>query len=96
MGRDADMRCFRFSSDAAYEQVRAALDTAFGYPSPAAETTVAPTDSAPRDTQGRIVLALKDNIYDAAVTAGVLPWQGAGVSEITEAAYRAATTASYA
>lgn len=90
------MRCFRFSSDAAYEQVRAALDTAFGYPSPAAETTIAPTEFAPRDTQGRIVLALKDSIFDAAVAAGVLPWQGAGVSEITEAAYRAATTASYA
>lgn len=90
------MNCYRFASDAVYEQVRSALDEAFGYPNNQTSTTVAPQNIAPRDSQGRIVLALKDSLHAGAVAAGVLPWQFGGVTEIDEATYRAATTTQYA
>ena len=89
------MKCFRFDNDAAYEQLRRSLDAANGYPDGVTETTIQPATLAPRDSQGRVVLAIKDTIYDAAVIAGVIPSALGNAAEISAAAYLECVTGKY-
>jgi hypothetical protein len=91
------LRYFRCDGgDAAYEQARLALDAAWGHPNPATLTVtcIDPAAVAPRDQQGRIVLAVTDEFcaYPAAAQMLELMLGGGAAVEITEADYRAAVT----
>ena len=84
-------RYFRcLGGDESYESVRLSLDAAWNHVAPM--TCIAPAAIAPRDSQGRIILAVWSSFcqYDAAAAA--LPGLLAGgvVEEIDEATYRAA------
>ena len=84
------MRYFRTANDDAYEQARATLDTAWGHVSPI--TCIEPAASTPRDSQGRIVLAVNDEFCTYSVAVELLPQLLAGghVEEIDDATYREA------
>jgi len=65
------MRYFRcLAGDEAYEQIRQTLDSVWGHPNPETKTVtcIDPAAVAPRDTQGRIMLATSEAFceYDAA------------------------------
>lgn len=87
------MRYFRTSSDAVYEQTRLALDEAWGHPTPdgGTVTCIEPAVTAPRDQQGRIVLAVNDEFCEYPVAVDLLPQllASGAVEEIDEAIYRA-------
>jgi len=82
-------RFFRISDDAIYEQVRLGLDAAWGHFPP--ETCVDPAVVAPRDSQGRILLAVRPEFVAFDAVAAMLPDLLASgvVEEIDEAEYRA-------
>lgn len=84
------MRYFRTASDEVYEQARATLDAAWGHVAPI--TCIEPALTAPRDSQGRIVLAVNDEFCQYSVEVDLLPQLLAAgvVEEIDEATYRAA------
>lgn len=89
------MRYFRCdASDAAYEQIRLTLDAAWGHPNAETKTVtcIDPAAVAPRDAQGRIVLAVQDAFCEYSVAVEMLPQLLAGgvVAEITAEEYRAA------
>jgi hypothetical protein len=89
------MRYFRCDAgDAAYEQARLALDAAWGHPKPGAVTCIDPAAVAPRDQQGRIVLAVNGEFcaFPAAAQMLELMLGGGAAVEITEADYRAAVS----
>jgi len=91
------MRYFRCDAgDAAYEQARLALDAAWGHPNAATKTVtcIDPAAVAPRDQQGRIVLAVTDEFcaYPAAEQMLAYMISGGAAQEIAEAEYRAAAT----
>lgn len=83
-----------FRSDAAtYESIRTTLDTAWGLPDGSGTVTcIQPAATAPRDSQGRVVLAVDAAFCDYTVAADLLPQllASGAVDEITEAEYRAA------
>lgn len=83
-----------FRSDAAtYEGIRQTLDQAWGLPNDRGTTTcVQPAATAPRDSQGRVLLAVDAAFTEFTVAVDVLPQLVASgaVTEITEAEYRAA------
>lgn len=87
------MRFFR-ATEAVYEQARATLDAAWGLPNTATKTVtcVDPAAVAPRDSQGRIVLAVADEFCTYSVAKDLLPQLLAGgvVQEIDVTTYRAA------
>lgn len=86
------MRFFR-STDAVYEQVRATLDAAWGLPNALGTTTcIEPAATAPHDSQGRVLLAVRDEFCSFPAAAEMLPQllASGAVEEITEADYRAA------
>lgn len=89
------MRFFRCEAgDEAYEAARLALDAAWGHPNPVTLTVtcIQPAATAPRDSQGRIVLAVDGAFteYPAATEMLSLMLGGGAAVEITEAEYRAA------
>lgn len=88
------MRFFRTSSDAVYEQTRLSLDAAWGHPNAATKTAtcIDPAAVAPRDQQGRIMLAVNDEFCQYEAAAAMLPQLLASgvVEEIDAATYRAA------
>ena len=89
------MRCFRcLADDATYEAVRLQLDAAFGHPNPVTktQTCIDPAALAPRDRNGRVILATDDEFCAYEAVAAVLPQllASGAVEEITEAEYRAA------
>jgi hypothetical protein len=89
------MRYFR-STDAVYEQARAALDAAWGLPNDKGTATcIEPAATAPRDAQARIVLAVNDEFCAYTVASDLLPQllASGAVEEIDAATYRAAITA---
>jgi hypothetical protein len=89
------MRYFR-STDAVYEQARAALDAAWGLPNDKGTATcIEPAATAPRDAQARIVLAVDDSFCAYTVAVDLLPQllASGAVAEIDAATYRAAITA---
>ena len=89
------MRYFRTAFDAVYEQARLTLDAAFGHPNATTKTVtcIDPANVAPRDTQGRIVLAVDNEFCEYPVARELLPQllASGAVEEIDEATYRAAT-----
>ena len=73
MGIYDGMRYFR-SSTAVYEQARFALDAAWGLPNDTGTVTcIEPAATAPRDAQGRIVLAVDDEFCAYSVAVDLLP-----------------------
>ena len=84
------MRYFRTSSDDVYEYARATLDAAWSHVSPI--TCIEPAATAPRDSQGSIVLAVNDEFCTYSVAVELLPQLLAGghVEEIDDATYREA------
>jgi hypothetical protein len=78
--------------DAAYEQARLALDAAWGHPNAATKTVtcIDPAIVAPRDQQGRIVLAVDDEFCEYPAAAQMLSYMlGSGAAEeISESSYR--------
>jgi len=87
------MRYFRTASDALYEGIRSQLDAAWGLPNDKGTVTcIAPAADAPRDSDGRIVLAVDDEFATWPPADTVLPQllQGEQVVEITAEEYAAA------
>jgi len=84
------MRYFRTDSDEVYEQARLTLDAAWGHEPP--KTCIQPAATAPRDSQGRIVLAVNDEFATYSVAVDLLPQLLASgvVEEIDAATYHAA------
>ncbi len=84
------MRYFRTASDEVYEQARLTLDAAWGHAQPV--TCIEPATTAPRDSQGRIVLAVNDQFCEYSGATDMLPQLLASgvVEEIAQADYRAA------
>jgi hypothetical protein len=82
-------RYYRITSNENYEQTRLALDAAFGHPHVRAETCIDPAAVAPRDTQGNILLAVREEWLSWDAVATMLPQLLASgvVSEITEQDY---------
>jgi hypothetical protein len=90
------MRYFRTSDAAAYEQARLSLDAVWGHVPPV--TCIDPAVVAPRDTGGRIVLAVDDEFCQIqAASLMIQQMLGSGVAdEIAEAEYMAAVERSIA
>lgn len=89
------MRYFR-STAAVYEQARAALDTAWGLPNGTGTATcIEPAATAPRDAQGRVLLAVDDSFCAYTVAVDLLPQLLASgvVAEIDRETYMAAVSA---
>lgn len=85
-------RFFR-SDEATYEGIRQTLDQAWGLPNERGTTTcVQPAATAPRDGQGRVLLAVDSAFTEFTVAAEMLPQllASGAVTEIAEAQYRAA------
>jgi len=83
-----------FAADVAvYEQVRETLDAAWNLPNDhGTETCIEPAASAPRDAQGRVIIAVNDQFCAHGVAAELLPQllASGAVEEITEAEYQTA------
>ena len=81
-------RFFRIPSDANYEALRLQLDAAFGHVPPT--TCVDPAAVAPRDSQGRILLAVRVEFCEFDAVAAMLPSLLAGgiVEEIDASEYQ--------
>lgn len=90
------MRFFR-AVDEVYEQARLTLDAAWGHPTADGRTTtcIQPAATAPRDSEGRIVLAVDDEFIGYTVAVDLLPQllASGAVEEIDAATYRAAVAA---
>lgn len=88
------MRFLRTPDEALYENVRATLDAAWGHPTPDGRTITAfdPAADAPRDADGRLLLAVNDEFTTWEPAATLLPQllASGAVEEITLAEYRAA------
>lgn len=85
-------RCFRVD-ETVYESVRLSLDAAWGHgPDAGTATCVDPASVAPRDSQGRILLAVRPEFVQFDAVAAILPQllASGAVEEIDEAEYRAA------
>jgi hypothetical protein len=83
-------RFFRIADEALYEDVRLALDVSWGHVPPT--TCVDPATTAPRDLQGRILLAVRNEFADFEAVSAILPGllESGAVEEITASAYWAA------
>ena len=94
MGDYGRVRYFRTASDEIYEQARLTLDAAWGHPNDATQTLtcIDPATRAPRDSQGRVVLAVNDEFTTYSVAVDLLPQLLASglVEEIDAATYHAA------
>lgn len=86
------VRFFRTADDELYEQVRLTLDAAWGHPTPDGLTVTCfdPAAVAPRDTDGRLLLAVQDEFCEYTVAVDLLPQLLAAglVDEIDEQTYR--------
>lgn len=81
-------RYFRTTDAVTYEQVRLGLDAAWGHVPPT--TCIDPADVAPRDAQGRILLAVRPEFCEYEAAATMLPQLLASgvVEEITADEYQ--------
>jgi hypothetical protein len=81
-------RYFRATSDSVYEQARATLDSAWGYPSADGETvtTFTPCDAAIHDAQSRPYLQVRAEFCEYEASSLLLQQAIAGgvIEEITE------------
>lgn len=87
------MRFFATSNEGLYEQTRLGLDAAWGLPNDRGTVTcINPAAVAPRDADGRILLAVADEWCEWEPAATMLPklLVSNAVFEITQAEYRAA------
>jgi len=84
------MKYFRcLAGDEAYEQIRATLDAVWGHPNAETKTVtcIDPAAVAPRDTQGRIMLATSEAFCQYEASAQMLTSVlGSGVIEEIDAA----------
>lgn len=82
------MRFFR-STDAVLEQVRAALDAAWGLPANGQTTTLLEAAKSPHDSSGRVLLAVRAEFCQYDAVAAMLPdlLASGAVEEIDEATY---------
>lgn len=80
-------RFFRTADVALYEQIRLGLDAAWNHQLPT--TCIDPAAVAPRDSQGRILLAVRPEFVAFDAVAGMLPGllASGSVEEISEADY---------
>ena len=80
-------RYFRTPDAALYEQVRTALDAAWGHEPPT--TCIDPAAIAPRDSQGRILLAVRPEFVAFDAVAAMLPYliASGAVEEIDASEY---------
>lgn len=88
--RAMSQRFFR-SDEATYEDIRQTLDQAWGLPNErGTQTCIEPAATAPRDGQGRMLLAVNASFAEFTVAVDVLPdlLANGDVTEITEAEYR--------
>lgn len=86
------MRFFRAETDAAYEQARLTLDEAWGLPNnKGTATCIAPVLLAPRDSEGRAMVAVSSDWCEWEPADTLLPHLLAigAVAEISEADYKA-------
>jgi hypothetical protein len=69
------MRYFRADSDDVYEQVRAMLDSAWGFPDEATKTRTcfSPATEGIRDGNGRLMLSVHDEFTTYSVAVDLLP-----------------------
>ena len=86
------MRFFRcLAGDESYEQIRLTLDAAWGHPNAATKTStcIDSASVAPRDTQGRIMLAVLEAFCKYETAAQMLPLliSGGTIEEIDAATY---------
>lgn len=83
-------RYFRTSSDDLYEQARTHLDAVWGHPNANGLTCICPALYAPRDAQGRILLAVRIEFAAMDEPAAMLPSLIASgeVEEITADEYQ--------
>lgn len=86
------MRFFRTANADLYESIRLQLDAAWGHPDEHTQTCIDPAAVAPRDSQGRIMLAVDSAFCEYAEVAAILPQllASGSVEEIDAAAYQAA------
>jgi hypothetical protein len=78
---------------ATYEAIRSDLDAAWGLPNDKGTSTcIAPAVTAPKDSQGRVLLAVHEDFANWEPAATLLPQllASGSVEEISEATYRAA------
>lgn len=86
------MRFFATPSAELYEQTRLSLDAAWGLPNNRGTATcINPVAVAPRDSQGRVLLAVDDEWCEWEPAATILPQllASGAVVEIDSAAYHA-------
>jgi hypothetical protein len=85
---DMTQRYFRTSDAALYEQVRLGLDAAWGHAPPT--TCIDPADVAPRDSEGRILLAVRPEFVAYDAVAAMLPGllASGAVEEISRELYQ--------
>lgn len=78
---------YRINDDALYEQIRLSLDSAWGHTAPI--TCVDPTAVAPRDLQGRILLAVRPEFVAFDAVSSLLPdlLASGAVQQIDETTY---------
>ena len=85
------MRYFRTTDATLYESVRLQFDAAWGHPTPDGQTLtcIDPVAVAPRDSQGRILLAVNDEFCQWEPAATMLPQllASGAVEEITVSEY---------
>jgi hypothetical protein len=85
-------RYFRTADEALYETIRLQLDAAWGHPTADGKTItcIDPASVAPRDSQGRILLALRPQFISYEPAASMLPQllTSGAVEEITADEYQ--------
>ncbi|NBW19436.1 MAG: hypothetical protein EBR82_66825 [Caulobacteraceae bacterium] len=88
------MRFFRTADAALYESIRSQLDAAWGHPTADGKTVTCfdPAAVAPRDSSGRLLLAVHDEFPTWEPAATLLPQllASGAVQEIDEQQYRSA------
>lgn len=84
------MRFFRTADAGLYESIRLQLDAAWGHPNEQTLTCFDPVAVAPRDSSGRVLLAVNDEFCEWPEVAAVLPGllASGAVEEIDAAAYQ--------
>jgi hypothetical protein len=86
------MRFFRTADEALYESIRLQLDAAWGHPTPDGVTLTCfdPLAVAPRDSAGRVLLAVHDEFTTWEPAATLLPQllASGAVEEIDAAEYQ--------
>jgi hypothetical protein len=85
-------RFFRTADADLYESIRLQLDAAWGHPTPDGQTLtcIAQAVAAPRDAEGRILLAVNEEFATWEPAASMLPQllASGAVEEITAAEYQ--------